>query len=251
MSGETLDQPGRTAAFFDLDRTLLLVNSGKLWLQRERRVGRLSAWQLLQATVFLIAYKFHALDMERVMVKALQTVKGLEEAQVRRWTHDWFRDEVAQHVAPGAAAVLDAHRRLEHLLVLHTASSPYESEVATEHFGLDAFLSTRYQVVDGRFTGDVERPLCYAAGKVAHAERFAAAHGVDLAASYFYSDSITDLPMLERVGHPRVVQPDLRLGREARRRGWTVLDWSQPGDADSALRSIENNADAGAAPDQG
>ena len=76
----------RIAAFFDLDRTLLLVNSGKLWLQRERRHGRLSLWQMIQATFYLIGYKFHAVDMERVMVKALQTVRGLDEEEVRRWT---------------------------------------------------------------------------------------------------------------------------------------------------------------------
>ena len=67
------------------------------------------------------------------------------------------------------------------------------------------------------------RPVCYGAGKTYWAERFAAAEGLDLARSYFYTDSITDLPVLERVGEPRVVNPDPRLRRAAMRRGWPVL----------------------------
>jgi putative phosphoserine phosphatase/1-acylglycerol-3-phosphate O-acyltransferase len=78
-------------------------------------------------------------------------------------------------------------------------------------------------VRDGRFTGEAERPVCYGAGKIYWAERFAAAEGIDLDRSYFYTDSITDLPVLERVGEPRVVNPDLRLRRVAARRGWPLL----------------------------
>src|SRR5262249_2472757 len=76
---------------------------------------------------------------------------------------------------------------------------------------------------EGRFTGEVVEPVCYGRGKVYWAERFAAEHDVDLGQSYFYTDSITDLPVLDRVGHPRVVHPDPRLRRIAQRRGWQGL----------------------------
>lgn len=213
------------AAFFDLDRTLLGVNSGALWMKRERRMGRISLRQLLQGTAYLIGYKFSVIDMERVTTEALQTVKGELEETVRQWTRDWYREEVAQHAAPGAWAVLRAHRAAGERLVLLTSSSPYESEVASEHFGMDAALSSRYEVVDGRFTGNPITPICYGAGKVTYAEQYAAEHGVELDHSYYYADSMSDLPMLERVGNPRVVNPDPRLRRLARRRGWPILNW--------------------------
>ena len=89
--------------------------------------------------------------------------------------------------------------------------------------GIGHFLVTELVVRDGRFTGQVIEPVCYGRGKAYWAERFAAEHGVDLARSYFYTDSITDLPVLDRVGHPRVVHPDPRLRRLAQRRGWQVL----------------------------
>ena len=215
----------RAAAFFDLDRTLLTVNSGALWMRRERRLGRISRWQLLQGTAYLIGYKFSVIDMDRVTTEALKTVKGKREETVRRWTRDWYRAEVAHHAAPGAWAVLRAHRAARELLVLLTSSSPYESEIAGQQFGMDGVLSSRYEVVDGRFTGAPLQPICYGAGKVTYAERYAAEHGVDLDRSFYYADSMSDLPMLERVGNPRVVNPDPRLRCLARRRRWAVLDW--------------------------
>lgn len=215
------------AAFFDLDGTLLTVNSGKLWIRRERQEGRLTLKQMAQAAFYMIGYRFGVIDMESAMDKALGTVQGLREEEVRGWTEEWYEREVKRHAAPGAWPVLAEHREAGLPLVLLTSSSPYEARMATEHFGLEHTLSTSYEVHDGRFTGRAERPICYGAGKVTIAEAFAAEHGLDLDESYFYTDSITDLPMLERVAHPRVVAPDPRLRREALRRGWPVLDWSK------------------------
>jgi HAD superfamily hydrolase (TIGR01490 family) len=213
------------AAFFDLDGTLLTVNSGRLWMKRERRHNRISRWQMTQGLLFLAAYRFGIGDMDRLMRKALTTIQGEPEDHVRQWTHEWFQAEVTPFVSPGARAVIEQHRLQKHRLVLLTSSSPYESEIACEHFGLDEFLCTRYQVVNGRFTGQVEKPICYGAGKVTWAEQLARRRGLDLSQSYFYSDSFTDLPMLKRVGHPVAVHPDPRLRRVSLRNRWPVLDW--------------------------
>jgi putative phosphoserine phosphatase/1-acylglycerol-3-phosphate O-acyltransferase len=84
------------------------------------------------------------------------------------------------------------------------------------------FVCTHLVSVGGRLTGEVVEPVCYGQGKVVWAERFAAEWGVDLADSTFYSDSISDLPLMERVGRPVAVNPDMRLKRVARRRGWPI-----------------------------
>ncbi|HUU01664.1 MAG TPA: HAD family hydrolase [Myxococcota bacterium] len=214
------------AAFFDLDKTLLTVNSGRLWMQCERRDGRLSGWHMAEAALYFVAYRFGLIDMEYAMGRALKTIRGLEEDVLRRRTRAWFTDEVLKYAAPGARAAIAGHRGQGHRLVLLTSSSPYESEAAAEFFGLEDFLCTRYEVTDGLFTGEAIKPLCYGAGKVEYARRWAREHDVDLATSYFYSDSITDLPMLQAVGNPRIVAPDPRLKHQARKNGWPVLDWS-------------------------
>jgi HAD superfamily hydrolase (TIGR01490 family) len=219
----------RIAAFFDLDGTLLSINSGRLWVALERRLGRISRVKYAEALVYLVAYRLNRIDMGSVMRRALAIYRGEPEAEVRQKTRRWYLDEVAPKVAPGAYAVLDAHRAAGHRLVLLTSSSLYESEIASEHLGLDDYLCAPYEVADGLFTGEPVLPLCYGAGKVHYAEQYAKQHQVDLSESFFYTDSASDLPMLLRVGHPRVVNPDPGLRRAARKRNWRVIDWGRPG----------------------
>lgn len=218
----------RTAAFFDLDGTLLTVNSARLWVHRERRLGRVRKRDVAQAALLLGGYSLGILDMERALKTALLPLRGKPEAEIRKETQVWWREDVRPFIAPGAHAVLAGHRRRGDLLVLLTSSSRYASEMAREEFGLDDCLFQKYEVRDGLFTGQPLQPICYGPGKVEVAEEWARSSDVDLARSSFYSDSSTDTPMLERVGHPFVVNPDLRLRLTARLRRWPRLDWRRP-----------------------
>ncbi len=214
------------AAFFDLDGTLLRVNSANLWIRRERRLGRVRFGQLLHASVLLLGYRLGVLDMERALRAALGTLRGVDEDHVRSETKKWWIEEVRPHVALAAKEVIAKHRAEGDRLVLLTSSSIYASEMALADFGLDAVLCQRYEVRDRRFTGEPIRPICYGPGKVEVARAWAAENGVDLRKSSFYSDSSTDVPMLESVGRPYVVNPDPRLRFVAKRRGWPILQWS-------------------------
>jgi len=218
----------RRAAFLDLDGTLITVNTARLWLRRERRHGRVGPLQLVHAGVMLFAYHLGFLDMEGALRSALRTLRGVSEEEVRAWTREWWEAEVARLAAPGAAPVLARHRADGDLLVLLTSSSRYAAEMAKRQFALDDTLYQGYELVGGRFTGAPLRPICYGPGKVEVAEAWARARGVDLAASAFYTDSSTDVPMLERVGQPFAVGPDPRLRVLARSRGWPILDWTRP-----------------------
>lgn len=215
----------KPAAFFDLDGTLITKNSATLWMKSERCKGRLSLYLMARGSLYVLAYKIGFIDMEHAMNEALQTVKGMEEEELRRRTHAWVDEYVMPVVAAGARDALARHRDQGHKLVLLTSASPYESEAIVARLGLDDFLSTRYEVRDGKMTGKVVPPPCYGEGKVSWAKRYAEEHDIDLTGSWFYSDSITDLPMLQVVGHPVVVNPDPRLKYKARRLGWPVEYW--------------------------
>jgi phosphoserine phosphatase len=93
--------------------------------------------------------------------------------------------------------------------------------------GIEEVISTRFEIENGQFTGRLLGPACVGRGKVHWAEDLVARKQVDLSQSWFYTDSYTDMPMLERVGNRVVVNPDPRLRRIAKRRGWPVQDWRQ------------------------
>jgi len=218
---------GRTAAFFDFDRTLVGVNSGTLWVKSEQRAGRISRWQLLMASMFFLRYHLSLIDMKQAMTRAISTVRGEPEEVLAQRTLDWYRDEVRQYLLPAALEAVEEHRQLGHPLILLTTSSPYLSRAVVDDLGLDDAGSTVFEVdEDGLFTGEVVEPVCYGVGKIENALRIASRHGIDVDASYFYTDSYTDLPMLKKVLHPRVVNPDPRLRRYARKQGWRILEWT-------------------------
>lgn len=215
----------RRAAFFDLDGTLMKVNTVARWLAREGRAGRVGKRQMLRALGVFTAYRLGISAIEPSFREAVATLRGQLEHELLEQTLRWWQEEIAHTAAPGAWSVLESHRQAGDLLVLLTTSSAYAAEAARRQFALHEVLCTRYEIRDGRFTGAIVDPVCFGVGKVTLAEALAGRLSIDLDRSSFYTDSVTDLPMLERVGHPRAVNPDGRLAREARRRGWPVLDW--------------------------
>jgi phosphoserine phosphatase len=107
-----------------------------------------------------------------------------------------------------------------------TSASAFEARAAKDTWSLHDYLSNDFPTDEnGKLVGTFVPPLCYGAGKVRRATNWASERGIDLASCYFYSDSLTDLPMLRAVGHPRVVSPDPRLKRTAQRMGWPILRW--------------------------
>ena len=215
----------RTAAFFDMDRTLLRCNTGTRWLQHLRKRNEISLWKALRAATWLARYKLSLLDMEAVTTIAVMDLKGSPEGALLEKTRDWLHAEILAEVAPRAREAVARHRAEGHLMAILSTSTPYVAEPLAAHLGIEHVLCTRLVVENGNFSGRHVAPACYGAGKVHWAERFAAEHGVDLSASWFYTDSYSDLPMLERVGVPKVVNPDTRLRRHASKMGWPIELW--------------------------
>lgn len=216
----------RTAAFFDLDRTLIDVNSAILWARAERRDGNLSLLQLIKVLYWAGLYHLSLVNAETTAEVALAHYRHRSVADLERRAREWFHREIRHRLRPGARQALDWHHRAGHLLVLLTTSFHHAAREAAETWGFDAWIANRpLEDEQGRMIGQCEKPLCFGSGKVARAERWAEQNRVTLQDCFFYSDSFTDLPMLERVGNPRVVAPDPRLRRLARARGWPILSW--------------------------
>lgn len=214
-----------TAAFFDMDKTLLSVDTALSWTKFLYRRGELPTSMLAKAIYWSTLYKLAVLDMDSVFSRLALDLRGDLESDMIAKSAIWYRDDIAPFVSPAGRVKIEHHRRLGHTVVLATGSTIYAATPVAASVGIEHVLSSRLEVApDGVFTG---RPsaLCFGKHKVVLAERWATEHGIDLAASYFYSDSYNDLPMLARVGTPVAVNPDARLRRHARRHGWPIQAW--------------------------
>ena len=216
--------------FFDLDKTLLDVNSGSEWLKHEFKAGRVTLWQTLQAIVWLLLYHFFGADMTRPLRLAMQSLAGAEEAEIVARSDAFYQSHMTGHLRPGARKALDFHRAQGHSLVLLTSSSVYLARRVSEDLQLDGYLATSLGVdAQGKLTGAPGAEICFGPGKVVLAKKYLEEHGGSLEQSMFYSDSYTDLPMMEAVAEAIAVNPDPKLHREAQRRGWPIRDWGTSG----------------------
>ena len=213
------------AAFFDLDKTVLRIDTAFSWVRFLYRRGEVDAAYLGKAVWWSALYKMALLDMESLATRLTATMEGQLESDIIAKTDQWHNEDVFPRVAPAARTAMARHRREGDLIVLLTGSTQYAAEVVARGLGVEHVLCSRLEVVDGRFTGRLSQ-MCFRHHKVPIAESFAADHGVDLASSWFYSDSYNDLPMLSRVGNAVAVNPDTRLARHARARGWPIEKWA-------------------------
>jgi putative phosphoserine phosphatase/1-acylglycerol-3-phosphate O-acyltransferase len=218
-----------SAAFFDLDRTLLRGASGPVFSTMLKRAGLLPDRSIpgegLVFKVFdVIGETIPSMIATRQMARA---AKGWERARVQE-----AGEAAAQQLyeaVPGFAKVLLARHRDEGRKLVMATTSPYDlvSPLA-ELLGMDAVLATRYGEVDGRYDGTIDGYFVWGPGKLAAVREWADANGVDLASSYAYSDSIYDLPLLSAVGHPTAVNPDPRLRVVAALRRWPAQYFDVP-----------------------
>lgn len=150
-------------------------------------------------------------------------VAGSSESEAWRMSKIWSETMLLKAIAPAGREQIDWHRRQGHHIAIVSGATPYAVKPIAEALGLgDAFLATELEVIDGYFTGRIKEPACFGTGKVIRTQDYADAKQIDLKASYFYSDSATDMPLLETVGHPVVVNPSRKLAHIARQRGWPV-----------------------------
>lgn len=213
----------RVAALFDLDKTLLDTSSGQLYSRYLYRHGRMGRAELMRATWWGILTSLGLLDMKHMIPRLLAEAAGDDEEETRRLCDAWFAEDVVPHLTERGRERLRYHQEQGHVPAIVSASTQFVVQPMADYLGIPGqYVCTHLVSRDGRLTGEAVPPVCYGEGKVVWAERFAAQYGVDLSASFFYSDSISDLPLLERVAHPVAVNPDPRLRNLALQRGWPI-----------------------------
>jgi len=218
----------RVGAFFDMDKTLIAENSGSVYMKARYERGELSRLGLAWGLADYLRYKVGILDLRSWMGEVMKDLAGVAEEELVADARQLFSDRIAALIYPEAAALVKSHLEQGHVVAIVSGSTRYVVEPLADHLGVEHALYTSLEVEDGLLTGRVVEPICFEEGKVYWLRDFIAHHQVDLARSYFYTDSVTDLPLLDLVGHPVAVNPDPRLYRMAVRRRWPVRIFAPP-----------------------
>jgi HAD superfamily hydrolase (TIGR01490 family) len=213
------------AAFFDLDRTLVRRETAGLFVRYQRDIGQASWVDAARTAYWIMQYTLGFLDAPGVAEKALARFAGMEASVFAANFEDWFRRYVIVHVSEAGREAVKRHREAGDLVAIVTGALRYAAQPLADELGIEHLVATDLAVDDGKLTGKPVYPLCYGEGKITHTLKLADKLGFSLSDATFYTDSATDLPLLERVKTPVAVNPDIRLRRIAARRGWTVLSW--------------------------
>ncbi len=220
----------RTAAFFDLDKTIIAKSSTLAFSKPFFNQGLLNRRAVLKSSyaqfIFLLSGADHD-QMDRMRIHMTNMCTGWDVEQVKSIVNETMHDIMTPLVFAEAADLIAAHKLFGRDVVVVSASGEEIVAPIARALGATHAMATRMVVEDGKYTGEVAF-YCYGEGKVQAIRELAAREGYPLEHCYAYSDSITDLPMLEAVGHPSVVNPDRGLRREAVERGWPVLSFSRP-----------------------
>ena len=219
------------AAFFDLDKTVIAKASIAAFGRPFYRGGLVNRRLVLRSLVSQIIYLHLGASeqkLARVRESMLTLTKGWDRDQIRGIVREALEDTVEPIIYAEALDLIEAHRAAGHKVYLVSASPEEIVEPLAEHLAVDGCIATR-AVVDeeGRYSGETEF-YAYGPFKAEAMRRIAEEEGIDLEESSAYSDSYTDLPMLEAVGRPVVVNPDRVLAKIAREREWEVMQFSKP-----------------------
>ncbi|MFI2753585.1 HAD family hydrolase [Cellulomonas sp. P22] len=218
------------AAFFDLDKTIIATSSATAFSRPFLAGGLLTRRAVLRtayAQFFYLVGGADADQTERLRRELSRMVTGWEVAQVSAIVEETLHESIDAAVYAEAVALIEEHHAAGRDVVVVSASGTEVVRPIAAVLGADHVIATRMGVADGRYTGDIEF-YAYGENKETAIRSLAAERGYDLAASYAYSDSITDAPMLSAVGHAFAVNPDRALRRLAAQEGWGVLTFVRP-----------------------
>lgn len=214
-------------ALFDLDNTLLSCDSDYEWGQFlvDRGVLEREEYEA-QNAAFYEQYKSGTLDIHEFLGFALRPLAEHAPEDLARWHAEFMAARIRPAMGAAARALVKRHLDAGDLCAVVTATNSFVTGPIAREFGVPHLVATEPEQAGGRFTGRVAGTPCFREGKIARVEAWLAGQGRafgDFPQSHFYSDSLNDLPLLERVTHPVAVDPDPTLRAESGRRGWPVI----------------------------
>jgi HAD superfamily hydrolase (TIGR01490 family) len=220
--------PSDVLALFDLDHTLLALDSDEAWVEFLIGEGALDRAVFEPANIAIVdRYRRGEAGVLEFTEFYLATLKDRDPLQLNIWRDDYLVRAIRPAIPPAARALVDRHRRAGDLLVLTTATSRFLTAPIADELGFEHLIATEPETIAGRYTGKVSGTPNMREGKIVRLEAWLAQRRqrlADFRESWFYSDSRNDIPLLERVTHPVAVNPDPALTALARTKAWPVIE---------------------------
>ncbi|MEM9704585.1 MAG: HAD-IB family hydrolase [Pseudomonadota bacterium] len=217
------------AAFFDFDNTLIAGYSVSAFLREQLLSGAMSPQEIGVQAAATARYSLGQLGFSGLVSETAKSLRGQAEYTFEEFSERVFKKHVAGAIYPEARDILEAHREKGHTIAIVSSATRYQIEPAARELEIDYILCTELEVEDGVFTGRVVRPTCWGDGKRTYAESFAKDFDIKMRESFFYTDSHEDLPLLEAVGRPRVLNPNSKLTRIGRQRSYPMFRFRSRG----------------------
>lgn len=220
--GEAPSGP-EVGAFFDFDGTLIAGYSASAFYEDRLRRRDISPAELARSLAAGVQIALGGADVSKLMEVAVATWAGRREQELRDLFDRLFVDRIAGMIYPQARAIVKAHQRAGHTVVLASSATRYQLHALAKDLAIEDVLCTEVKLTRGRFTGSMAGAVLWGWAKADAVEAFAGGHGIDLARSFAYANGDEDIEFLSRVGRPRALNPGSRLERVARDRNWPAL----------------------------
>jgi len=222
--------PGpQTVAMFDFDKTLIAGYSAKAFLIEQFRAGEMSPKDMRNQVSAVAKFSSGRMDFSGLIAATADVMRGQAEYVFEEMGERVYRKKIAGAIYPEARSLLDAHRKMGHTIAIVSSATKYQIEPAARELDIEYILCTDLEVKDGIFTGKALSPTCFGVGKLYAGEDFCEDFDAELENAFFYTDSEDDLPLLEAVGYPRVVNPSKKLASIARKRSYPVCKFRSGG----------------------
>jgi len=211
-------------AIFDLDNTLLSIDSDHAWGEFLLEQGAVDPVAYREANErFMADYNAGTLDMAAFLEMALKPLAENTPEQLAAWHQQFMASKIEPHILPKAEELLARHRTKGDTMLIITATNRFITGPIAERLGVDNLIAVEPEMVDGRYTGRVDGVPSYREGKVIRLQAWLEAQDLTMDGAWFYSDSHNDLPLLEKVDHPVAVDPDDTLRKVAEERNWRIM----------------------------
>jgi len=210
-------------AAFDLDKTLLSINSSRLVVQEARKQKFMRSSHYNQAIYYSILYKFDLKDPVTIVRNMMQWINGLNEQEFDKLLNQYCIEPIIKSIRPVMHDLIRHHREEGGKVILLSSAMTYICHPVAEAAGMDDVVCSRLEVVDGHFTGNTLGPLVFGPEKRVRMLAYCREHGFVPAEAWYYGDAFTDHHVMEAVGHPVCVQPEIRLRSRARKKGWKIM----------------------------